>query len=111
MSQEARAARKQNFELPTAEQMREAQKLEAEREQRRASRHGREQHRQGMQMQRAGIASNILLQLSPAFAANQNLIVQTRQYLETYFDRVFSELGAEPEPDDDAGLDEEAPLA
>ena len=111
MSQEARAARKQNFELPTAEQMREAQKLEADREQRRVSRHGREQYRQGMRMQRDSIASTILLQINPAFVANHKLISQTRQYLETYFDRVFSELSVEPEPDDDAGRDEEAPLA
>ena len=76
------------------------QKLEAEREQRRAQRHMREQQRHQTELQRAGIAGNLALQLNPLILANATLIDQTREYLETYFEKALPELSAPPEADD-----------
>lgn len=100
MSAEARAARKENFKMPTKSEIDAIRQLESEREQRRAQRAQREQSRNQTELQRASIAANILLQMNPAFETSKKLIGQTRDYLEGYFDKALPELSAPPEADD-----------
>jgi hypothetical protein len=100
MSAEARAARKKNFQMPTATELQEMQKLEAEREGRRAQRALRAQNRDGMELNRASICANLVIQLPAAIDSNKTLIDKARKFLEPYLDKAFTQLQEPPESDD-----------
>lgn len=109
MSAEARAQRKKNFDMPTATELQEMQKLEAERENRRAQRAMRAQTRDNIELQRAGICANIVIQLPSVIDANHALIEKARKYLEPYLDKAFAQLEEPPEVDDAASEAEPEP--
>lgn len=97
LSAAARAQRKNNFETPTAEELREMQTLEAHREGRIAQRHQREQQRAQLELQNANILTQIIIQVPAVIDSNKALIESARDYMEIYSAKVLAEIKKDPE--------------
>ena len=88
--------------MPTAEEIREMQKLESDRETRRAQRHMRERDRAQGELQCASIFGNLLMQLPVAVETNATLIANSREYLELYSAKCLDAIRKPAEEPDDA---------
>lgn len=108
MSQEARQERKKNFSLPTAEELRELQTLEKEREFRVAQRHQREQSLVHVELQQAGLITSLVAQLPRDVDENKSLVAKGRDFLHVWLDKANESVNRVPEPDEDAALEQDS---